>query len=70
MQTTCPSTYPVARFREIYGDAATFETARIDNRRVNELIWAGDLDSASPEQIVVMSERRALYLESKDQQVA
>lgn len=70
LQTTRTPTYPVDRFREVYGDAATFEAAKIDNRRVKELVGAGDLDGAPLEQIAVMSERHALYLVSKTQEQA
>lgn len=57
--------YPVDRFRAVYGDAATFEVAKIDNTRVKELVKAGDLDDAALKDIAVMQERHALYLESK-----
>lgn len=70
LQTTRTPTYPVDRFREVYGDAVTFEAARIDNRRVKELVKAGDLDGAPLENIAVMIERRALYLISKTQEQA
>ena len=37
-------TYPVDRFREVYGDAATLEVSQVVNKRVRELVEAGDLD--------------------------
>lgn len=70
LQTTRTPMYPVDRFREVYGDAATFEAARIDNKRVKELVKAGDLDGAPLEQMAVMVERHALYLVSKTQEQA
>lgn len=70
LQTTRTPTYPVDRFREVYGDAATFEAARIDNRRVKELVKAGDLDGAPLEDIALMTDRHALYLVSKTQEAA
>lgn len=68
LRTQRTPVYPVERFREVYGDAATFEVAKIDNVRVKELVKAGDLDGAALKDIAVMQERHALYLVAKKQQ--
>ncbi|CAM3474536.1 hypothetical protein DESA109040_14120 [Deinococcus saxicola] len=44
LQTSHKVTYPVDRFREVYGDAATLEVLQVMNKRVRELVEAGDLD--------------------------
>lgn len=62
LRTTRTPLYPVDRFREVYGDAATFEAAQIDNKKVKELVKSGDLDGTPLESIAVMQERHALYL--------
>jgi hypothetical protein len=45
--------YPVARFREMFGDAATLEVASIDKKKAEALAKAGDLD---PEQLQALAE--------------
>lgn len=49
----------------MYGDAAAFEVAKIDNVRVKELVKSGDLDGEALKGIALMQERHALYLVSK-----
>ena len=45
--------YPVSRFREVFGDAATLEVASIDKKKAEALAKAGDLD---PEQLQALAE--------------
>lgn len=65
LRTIQPPVYPVDRFREVYGDAAVFEVAEIDNVRVKALFKSGDLDGEALKGIALMQERHALYLEAK-----
>lgn len=65
LQTSRKVTYPVDRFREVYGDAATLEVAQIVNKRVRELVEAGDFDGQHLEAIGQVEERHALYLVAK-----
>lgn len=62
LQTSRKVTYPVDRFREVYGDAATLEVSQIVNKRVRELVEAGDLDGQHLAAIGEVEERHALYL--------
>lgn len=66
LQTTRKVSYPVDRFREIYGDAATFEVATIDSKKVKALVEAGDLDGAELENIGEVREQHALCLVAKN----
>ncbi|GAA5504223.1 hypothetical protein Dxin01_03992 [Deinococcus xinjiangensis] len=68
LRTTRTPVYPVDRFREVYGDAATFEVAKIDNKRVKELVEAGDLDGDGLHKIAEVEERHSLYLVAKTQE--
>ena len=45
--------YPISRFREVFGDAATLEVASIDKKKAETLAKAGDLD---PEQLQALAE--------------
>ena len=47
--------YPISRFREVFGDAATLEVASIDKKKAEALAKAGDLD---PEQLQALAEVR------------
>ncbi len=47
--------YPLDRFREVFGDAATLEAASIDKKKAEALAKAGDLD---PEQLQALAEVR------------
>lgn len=66
LQTTRKVTYPLELFRETYGDAATFEVAAIDPKKVKALVEAGDLDSEPLEGIVEVREQHALCLVAKN----
>lgn len=65
LQTTRKVIYPIDRFREAYGDAATFEVAAIDPKKVKALVEAGDLDGAGLESIGEVREQHALCLVAK-----
>src|SRR4051794_39295442 len=45
--------YPLARFREVFGDAAALEAASIDKKKAEALAKAGDLD---PDQLQALAE--------------
>ncbi|WP_135230466.1 hypothetical protein [Deinococcus fonticola] len=70
LRATRTALYPVDRFRETYGDAATFEVSKVDNKRVKELVSAGDLDGEKLKDIVTYQVRHALYLVAKTQEEA
>lgn len=65
LQTTRKITYPVDRFRDLYGDAAAFEVAAIDPKKVKVLVDAGDLDAEGLERIGEVREQHALCLVAK-----
>lgn len=49
--------YPVDRFRDVFGDAATLEVAQIDRKKVDSLVKAGELDGAKVLDLAVVTER-------------
>lgn len=49
--------YPVDRFREAFGDAATLEVATIDRKKADTLVKAGDLDGEVLSNLAVTKER-------------
>ncbi|GGR34393.1 hypothetical protein GCM10008957_50680 [Deinococcus ruber] len=49
--------YPVSRFREVFGDAATLEVASIDKKKAEALAKSGDLDA---EQLRALAEVKEL----------
>ena len=49
--------YPVDRFREAFGDAATLEVATIDRKKADALVKAGDLDGEALSNLAVTKER-------------
>lgn len=57
--------YPLERFREVFGDAAALEVATIDRRRAEALAQAGDLDGARLKDIAEVKEVQALVLVPK-----
>ena len=57
--------YPLDRFREVFGDAATLEAASIDNRKAEALARAGDLDPERLQALAVVKEVQALVLQPK-----
>ena len=57
--------YPVERFREVFGDAATLEVATIDRRRAEALARAGDLDGTRLKNLAVSKEIQSLRLVPK-----
>ena len=57
--------YPLGRFREVFGDAATLEAAIIDRKKVDALTKAGDLDEQRLHDIAEVKEIHALYLQPK-----
>lgn len=57
--------YPVERFREVFGDAATLEVATIDRRRAEALARAGDLDGSRLKNLAVSKEIQSLRLVPK-----
>lgn len=54
--------YPIERFREVFGDAATLEAASIDKKKVAALTEAGDLDGQALQDIAQVRETQALVL--------
>lgn len=54
--------YPVDRFREVFGDAATLEVATVDRRKAEALAKAGDLDGAALKNLAVQKEIQVLVL--------
>ena len=49
--------YPLNRFREAFGDAATLEVATIDRKKADALVKAGDLDGEALSNLAVTKER-------------
>jgi hypothetical protein len=58
--------YPLARFREVFGDAAALEVASIDKRRAEALARAGDLDMEQLQALAEVKEVVSLVLVQKD----
>ncbi|MDK2014470.1 MULTISPECIES: hypothetical protein [unclassified Deinococcus] len=65
LQVTQKVTYPLDQFRDLYGDAAAFEVAAIDPKKVKALVKAGDLDVEGLERIGGVREQYALCLKAK-----
>lgn len=65
LQTTRKVSYPLDQFRDLYGDAAAFEVAVIDSKKVKALIDAGDLAAEDLERIGEVREQHALCLTAK-----
>lgn len=65
LQITRKVTYPLDQFRDLYGDAAAFEVAAIDTKKVKALVEAGDLDTEGLERIGEVHEQYALCLTAK-----
>ncbi|GAA4014110.1 hypothetical protein GCM10022631_27290 [Deinococcus rubellus] len=57
--------YPLERFREVFGDAATLEVASIDKKKAEALARAGDLDGEKLRDIALVREIQALVLTAK-----
>ena len=57
--------YPLERFREVFGDAATLEVASVDRRKAEALAGAGDLDGGRLRELAVVRETQALVLQPK-----
>lgn len=57
--------YPVARFREVFGDAATLEAASIDKKRAEALARAGDLDAEQLQALAEVKEVVSLVMVHK-----
>ena len=57
--------YPVSRFREVFGDAATLEVASIDKKRAEALAKAGDLDGDALANLAEVKEVVSLVLTQK-----
>ncbi|WP_424950413.1 hypothetical protein [Deinococcus sp.] len=57
--------YPLARFREVFGDAATLEVAGIDKKKAEALAKAGDLDPESLQALAEVKEVVSLVLVQK-----
>lgn len=57
--------YPMARFREVFGDAAALEVANIDKKKADALAQAGDLDGERLRQLAQVKEITALVLTPK-----
>ena len=54
--------YPVARFREVFGDAATLEVANVDKKKAEALARAGDLDQEALQGLAEVKEVVSLVL--------
>ncbi|WP_425146391.1 hypothetical protein [Deinococcus sp.] len=54
--------YPLARFREVFGDAAALEVASIDKKKAEALAKAGDLDSDRLRELAEVKEIISLVL--------
>lgn len=54
--------YPIDRFREVFGDAATLEVAQIDKKKAEALAGAGDLDGEALRELAQIKEIQALVL--------
>jgi len=57
--------YPVARFREVFGDAATLEVANVDKKKAEALAKAGDLDAGALQELAEVKEVVSLVLMPK-----
>ncbi|MGY2894633.1 hypothetical protein [Deinococcus sp. UYEF24] len=57
--------YPLARFREVFGDAATLEVASIDKKKAEALAKAGDLDGDALANLAEVKEVVSLVLMQK-----
>ena len=57
--------YPLARFREVFGDAATLEVASIDKKKAEALAKAGDLDGDALAKLAEVKEVVSLMLTQK-----
>ena len=57
--------YPIARFREVFGDAATLEVASIDKKKAEALAKAGDLDGDALADLAEVKEVVSLVLVQK-----
>ncbi len=51
------TTYPLERFREVFGDAATLEVSVVDKKKADALVKAGELDGATLNALAVTKER-------------
>lgn len=58
--------YPIARFREVFGDAAALEVASIDKRRAEALARSGDLDMEQLQALAESKEVVSLVLRQKE----
>ena len=59
--------YPLERFREVFGDAATLEAATIDRRKAEALARAGDLDPEALQALAEVREIVSLVLLTRDE---
>ncbi len=57
--------YPLERFREVFGDAATLEVASIDKKKAEALARAGDIDAEKLREIALVKEIQALVLTAR-----
>ena len=57
--------YPVQRFREVFGDAATLEVASVDKKKAEALANAGDLDRDALANLAEVKEVVSLVLTQK-----
>jgi hypothetical protein len=57
--------YPVSRFREVFGDAATLEVASVDKKKAEALAKAGDLDAEQLQALAEVREVVSLVLVQK-----
>ncbi|WP_293913440.1 hypothetical protein [Deinococcus sp.] len=57
--------YPLERFREVFGDAATLEVASIDKKKAEALARAGDIDAEKLRELALVKEIQALVLTAK-----
>jgi hypothetical protein len=51
------TTYPLERFREVFGDAATLEVSVVDKKKADARVKAGELDGAALNALAVTKER-------------
>ena len=57
--------YPLARFREVFGDAAALEVASIDKKKAEALARSGDLDPDQLRELAEVKEIVSLVLVQK-----
>ena len=57
--------YPLARFREVFGDAAALEVASIDKKKAEALARSGDLDPDQLRELAEVKEIVSLILVQK-----